>query len=72
MEAVSIAVIGGMVGIILGVVGLKIMSGFMKMPNAVMWQPIVLALLSAIIVGLLAGIQPARKAAHLNPIDALK
>lgn len=72
MEAVSIALIGGVVGVILGFVGLKILAGFMKLPNTVMWQPIILALLSAILVGLVAGIQPARKAAHLNPIDALK
>jgi putative ABC transport system permease protein len=44
----------------------------MKMPSAILWQPIVLALVSAIIVGLLAGIQPAKKAANLNPIDALR
>lgn len=72
MEAVSIAVIGGLLGIVIGFAGLKILANFMKLPNAVMWQPILLALLSATIVGLLAGIQPARKAADLNPIDALK
>jgi putative ABC transport system permease protein len=72
MEAVSIAVIGGVLGTVAGFLGLKILSAFMKMPNAIIWQPIALALLSAIIVGLLAGIEPARRAAHLNPIDALK
>ncbi|MBI5251986.1 MAG: ABC transporter permease [Desulfomonile tiedjei] len=72
MEAVSIALAGGILGIIIGLAGLKILSGFMKLPNAIMWQPIAVALVSALIVGLLAGIQPARKAAHLNPIDALK
>lgn len=70
-ESVSVATIGGILGIILGLAGLKLLSGFMKMPSAILWQPIVLALFSAIIVGLLAGIQPAKKAANLNPIDAL-
>jgi len=71
-ESVSVATIGGILGIILGLAGLKLLSGFMKMPSAILWQPIVLALFSAIIVGLLAGIQPAKKAANLNPIDALR
>jgi putative ABC transport system permease protein len=71
-ESVSVATIGGILGIILGLIGLKLLSGVMKMPSAILWQPIVLALVSAIIVGLLAGIQPAKKAANLNPIDALR
>lgn len=72
MEAVSGASIGGILGIILGLIGLKALSGFMKLPTALMWEPIVLALLSAIVVGLIAGIQPAKRAANLNPIDALR
>jgi len=72
IEAVSVAAIGGLLGVVLGLIGLKALSGFMKLPTAIMWQPIVLALLSAIIVGLMAGIQPAKKAANLNPIEALR
>ena len=72
MEAVSVATIGGILGIILGLIGLKALSGLMKLPTAIMWESIVLALASAIIVGLIAGIQPARGAANLNPIDALR
>ena len=44
----------------------------MKVPSTVMWEPCVIALLSAIVVGLMAGIQPAKKAANSHPIDALK
>ncbi len=72
MEAVSVAAIGGILGVVLGLIGLKALSGVMKLPTAIMWEPIALALLSAIIVGLMAGIQPAKKAANLNPIDALR
>ncbi len=71
-EAVSVAVIGGIAGVLLGLVGLKAVAGFMKVPAVIMWQPLVLALTCAVMVGLLAGIQPARRAANLNPIDALK
>jgi putative ABC transport system permease protein len=72
IESLFVAVGGGIIGIVLGLVGLKGLSFFMKIPSTLMWQPIVLALLSAILVGLLAGIQPARKAAELNPVEALK
>ncbi|MFH1118090.1 MAG: ABC transporter permease [Pseudomonadota bacterium] len=71
-EALFIAVGGGIIGIIAGLLGLEGLSLSMKMPATLMWQPIVLALLSALLVGLLAGIQPARKAAGLNPVDVLK
>lgn len=72
MESVSIATTGGVIGVILGLFGLKALSGIIKLPTALMWESIALALLSAIIVGLAAGIQPAKKAASLNPIEALR
>jgi putative ABC transport system permease protein len=71
-EAVTIALLGGIIGAALGLIGLKGFAFFMKMPVATMWQPIALALLSAVLVGLAAGIQPARAAANLNPIEALR
>jgi putative ABC transport system permease protein len=71
-ESLFIALGGGIIGIILGLLALKALALSMKMPSALMWQPIVLALVSALLVGLLAGIQPARKAAGMNPIDVLK
>ncbi len=72
IESLFVAAGGGIIGIVLGLLALKGLSLFMKMPSTLMWQPIVLALLSALLVGLLAGIQPARKAAGLNPVEALK
>jgi putative ABC transport system permease protein len=72
LEAVCVATTGGVLGIISGLVGLKLLSGYMKLPSAIMWQPIVIGLVSAIAVGLIAGIQPARKAANAPPIEALR
>ena len=72
IESVSIATIGGIIGIIIGLLGLKKLSAFMKLPATVIWQPILLSFLSAILVGLIAGIQPARKAASMDPIEALR
>ncbi len=72
LEAVCVAATGGVLGIVLGLLGLKLLSGHMKLPSAILWQPIVVGLLSAIVVGLVAGIQPAKKAAKLRPIEALR
>ncbi len=72
IESLFVAIGGGIIGSILGLLGLKGLSFFMRAPSTLMWQPIALGLLSALLVGLLAGIQPARKAAGLNPVDALQ
>lgn len=72
IESLFVALGGGIIGTLLGLLGLKGLSLFMKIPSTLMWQPFAFALLSALLVGLFAGIQPARKAAGLNPVEALK
>jgi putative ABC transport system permease protein len=72
LEAVCVATTGGVLGIVLGLIGLKLLSVYMKLPANIMWEPIVVGLVSAIVVGLTAGIQPARKAANSHPIEALR
>jgi putative ABC transport system permease protein len=72
LEAVCVAATGGVIGIVLGLVGLKVLSGYMQLASTIMWQPIVVGLVSAVVVGLIAGIQPARKAANASPIEALR
>jgi putative ABC transport system permease protein len=72
LEAVLVSAVGGVVGIVVGLVGLKALSGFLKVPAMVMWAPIAIAFVSSVIVGLLAGIQPAKRAANLDPINALR
>jgi putative ABC transport system permease protein len=86
LEALCVAITGGVFGIFLGLLGRKALSDYVKLPAAslappgpsnaidvgIMWQPIVVGLVSAIVVGLIAGIQPARKAANSNPIETLR
>ncbi len=72
LESVSIAASGGIIGIVLGLLGLNLLSGVMKLPTTFVWQPCLLAFLSSIAVGLAAGIHPAKRAANRHPIDALK
>jgi putative ABC transport system permease protein len=72
IESILVAVGGGIIGIVLGLVGLEVISFLTHIRASFMWLPIGVALLSAILVGLLAGTQPARKAAQTNLIEALK
>lgn len=43
-----------------------------KIPTELSWQPFVLAVVFALLVGTFFGVQPARRAARLHPVDALR
>jgi putative ABC transport system permease protein len=74
IEAMVLAVIGGIIGIgigwLLGVLAAKLIPHFP--PPAVPWWAIVGATGFSALVGMLFGILPARRAANLAPIDALR
>jgi putative ABC transport system permease protein len=71
-EAVALSVLGGVVGILLGVgVSLAITRG-LGWPTQITGSSIVLAFAFAGCVGVFFGYYPARKAAALDPIDALR
>ncbi|MEO8062893.1 MAG: ABC transporter permease [Pseudomonadota bacterium] len=74
IEAMLLAVIGGIIGIglgwLLGVLAAKMIPHFP--PPAVPWWAIVGATGFSALVGMLFGILPARRAANLAPIDALR
>ena len=72
-EAVVLASIGGMAGLVLGVGGAWLL-GFLvpALPTHTSWTYLLAAELLAAAIGLLAGVLPARRAAALNPVDALR
>ncbi len=72
IESVTVSALGGILGGVLGLVSLKLLSTFSKMQSGEILAPLMIAIICAIIVGLLAGIQPAKKAANMDPIQALK
>jgi len=72
IEAVTLALIGGIVGIVLGVGGSSLLSFLAEWETLIAPQAILLAFLFSTVVGVFFGYYPARKAASLDPIEALR
>jgi putative ABC transport system permease protein len=72
VEAVTLSVLGGVVGILLGVLASKLISIFAQWSTVVSPGAILLAFVFSALVGVFFGFYPARKAALLDPIDALR
>ena len=71
IEAVVISLMGGIIGIILGIGSSKLIGMASGMSTVISVQTIVMSFAFSMAIGLIFGIYPARKAAKLNPIDAL-
>jgi putative ABC transport system permease protein len=71
-EAVTLSVIGGLLGIALGIGASQLMSKIGGWRTVVSSGSIVLAFLFAASIGIVFGFYPARKASKLDPIEALR
>jgi putative ABC transport system permease protein len=72
-EAVILASIGGLAGLVLGIGGAWLLGVLVPaLPTHASWTYVIAAELLAAVIGLLAGILPARRAAALKPVDALR
>ena len=71
IEAVVISLMGGIIGIIFGIGASQLISKFSGMSTVLSIPTIFLSFGFSIAIGLVFGVYPARKAARLNPIDAL-
>jgi len=72
VESMLLSVFGGIIGILLGILATKIIGSVMSWPVVVMSQAVILAFVVCTAIGIFFGWYPARKAANLNPIDAIR
>jgi len=70
-EAVSLSVVGGAAGIVLGVFVSESLTWRLGWPTMITYGSILVAFAFAGAVGIFFGYYPARKAANLDPIEAL-
>ena len=72
IEAAALSSSGGVIGIILGIAASKIVSAMTGWPSLISVSSIVVSFLVSSAVGIFFGFYPARKAAQLDPIEALR
>ncbi len=72
IESILLSVTGGIVGILLGFLTGKILSAIVGWAVVIMWPAVFLSFAVCTAIGVFFGYYPAKKAANLNPIDALR
>jgi putative ABC transport system permease protein len=72
IEAISLSSVGGILGIIIGIAAAKTIAVTRHWPALISPGSIVIAFLVSAAVGIFFGFYPARKAARLDPIEALR
>jgi len=72
IEAVTLSLLGGIIGVLLGIGGSKLVGMFASFQGIVSTGSIILSFGVSAAIGIFFGFYPARKAASLDPIDALR
>ena len=72
VEAIVIGVAGGLIGVVFGIAGTQAIAAFLGWPTRVSSNAIALSVAFAAGIGICFGYYPARRAARLDPIDALR
>lgn len=71
IEAVTISIAGGLIGVIAGIAISQLIPHLIEMSTVITAEPVIGSFLFSVLIGLIFGLYPAQKAAKLNPIDAL-
>ena len=71
-EAILVSVMGGLIGVALGIATSFIIRDFLHWPTIITNYSIILSFAVCTITGVFFGWYPAKKAANLDPIDAIR
>jgi putative ABC transport system permease protein len=71
-EAVGLTILGAAGGVLLGAAGGQLFAAVGLIEMSLSWRVFVIALAAALLVGIIFGLKPARQAASLDPIQALR
>ena len=72
IEAVTLTLVGGAIGIMLGSGVAALIAYFAGWPSLVSWPVIIGGVLFSMVIGIIFGILPANKASRLDPIESLR
>jgi putative ABC transport system permease protein len=72
VEAVTLSMMGGAIGIVIGLIGSALISNLLSWPTLISGKAIIAAAIFSAAVGIFFGYYPAQKAAQLDPIEALR
>ena len=72
LESLVTTLGGGLLGLITGIVISQVVASRMSLGDILPWRMVFLGIVLSSVTGLLAGVAPARRAARLQPIDALR
>jgi len=72
VESMMISLLGGILGIIFGLLGAFLIMFFIKGTLVIAWWAVILATVVSAAVGIFFGVYPARRAAALDPVVALR
>jgi putative ABC transport system permease protein len=71
VEAVTLSLAGGLLGLAAGYAGASLVAAFTPLPYTLAWWSVAMAIAVVTVVGVIFGLYPASKAAKLDPITAL-